>query len=62
MKHNDLEPEQRQQPLGPATPQPVVTPQEWVPCAPGVERSTKTGMLRTVPPGSGGAQRIGFKP
>ena len=49
MKHTDLEPDQRQRPPGPATPQPVSEPAEWVPHAPGVERNIKTGCLRTVP-------------
>ena len=48
MKHSDLEPGQQQQPLGPATPQPAPAQPEWVPHAPGVERSTQTGWLRTV--------------
>lgn len=48
MKHTDLEPEQRQQPLGPATPRPVVAPKEWVPYAPGVERNVNNDWMRTV--------------
>lgn len=48
MKHTDLEPEQRQQPLGPAEPRPVKEKPEWVPHATGVERNTQTDRLRTV--------------
>ena len=48
MKHTDLEPEQRQRPLGPSIPPAIKETLEWVHYALGIERNTTTGKLRTV--------------